>query len=83
MIAILPPDTPEDIYPVPYERRWIARVFPVAKNVIAAMRAEGINTMADFDTWQLRGGVLTDLTGIGAATAETIVAVWESLQETR
>lgn len=83
MTAILPPDTPDDIYPVPYRRRRVEKSLPIPKNVVRSMHAEGIRCMADLDLWLARGGNLTDLKGVGSTTEQKIMDAYQSMQEAR
>lgn len=80
---ILSPQTPPDLYPLPYERRRVDRVLPLAKNQVEALREEGVRTLGDLDDWFMRGGTLSALKGLGPVSEQKVLVAYRSLQETR
>ena len=83
MNQILPPDSPPDIYPLPFEKRRVENCLPLRKNMVASLKEAGVRTLGDLDTYFRRGGKLIDLAGIGPKSNEQILETWKSLQETR
>ncbi len=83
MTKLLPPDTPDDLYPIPYARRRVDKSLPIPKNVARELKAAGVRTMADFDLFLAGRGHLREVKGIGPKTEEKIMEAYESLQETR
>lgn len=90
MSAILPPDTPDDVWPVPYERRLVSRALPLRKNQVKSLHEVKVKTMKDLDVWLLRGGRLIDLPGLGPKSVvlvedahRALLATVEFLDEAR
>lgn len=82
-MKILPPDTPADLFPVPYEDRRPWHALPLNKPQVASFKEAGLATMLDVDRYIIRGGLLTDLKGVGKVSAEKILETYIAIQETR
>lgn len=78
---ILPPDTPDDLYPLPWPQRPLT-VFGLNTKQIQSFTDAGVENLGTLEIW-LEHHKPSELAGVGPKTESDILEGFESLKKTK
>lgn len=78
---ILPPDTPDDLYPLPWPQRPLT-ILGLSTKQVQTFKDAGVHNLGTLEIW-LEHHEPSELSGIGPKTEQSILEGFESLKKTK